>query len=243
MVSIGISVILGLAMSWLLGKVSRMAGGGAPKLPLGLDQWIYAIPYGLAGILASIHVKQSIDVFGLIDLPLWGLFGLISYLIAFLGKRLGHGTYFDLATSLKKIIPERIDFLVRPFFGKDPNSVAAGVPGDRDRDLFGLTLTGLVVGLGLIGVLLYVGQPLWALVIGITTAAKGPLYLLSLKHNATVRKVLSKIGIHMDDPKGHTEPGEWLTGIVGGLGVFSLIFFLINNKVQLINLLLSLLGV
>lgn len=241
--TIAIISILTLALSWLQGKVSRMAGGGAPKLPYGLDQWIYALPYGVAGLIASMHLEQVVDVFGYFDIHAMYVCGLISYGLAFLGKRLGHGQYFDLATYPFRVVAEKIDFLVRLVFGKDPNTQSDNTPGDRDRDLFGLSLTGLVVGLGLAGVMYYVGSSIWATAILITTAAKGPLYLLSLKQNSIVRKVLGKIGISFDDDRGHTEPGEWLTGIVGGLGVWSFILISINMKYNLVNQLLNILGV
>ncbi len=38
-------------------------------------------------------------------------------------KTLGHGQYFSLGKVLKYIKPERLDFLVTPFFGKDPRTV------------------------------------------------------------------------------------------------------------------------
>jgi len=45
MVMITVLGIISVVGALLYGWNSRMAGGGPPKLPLGLDQWIYAIPY------------------------------------------------------------------------------------------------------------------------------------------------------------------------------------------------------
>lgn len=39
-------IFMVLLVALVGGWISRMCGGGKPKLPWGLDQWIYALPYG-----------------------------------------------------------------------------------------------------------------------------------------------------------------------------------------------------
>jgi len=200
-------IFLTLGFSLLFAKLSRMAGGGAPKLPLGLDQWIYAIPYGVA----AGFVGTYIEIF-------------VSFALAFLGKRLGHGQYFDLGMWTRTTTAEKIDFIVRIFYGKDINTIQDNVAGNPKRDLFGLSLTGLVVGLGLGITLIINGAILFGILVLLAATAKGYAYYICKHHEITVRKVLSAIGIKFDEEHGHTEPAEWVTGFIGGLPVFAFIF-------------------
>lgn len=77
-------------MAW----VSRMAGGGKPKLPYGLDAWILSAPY----------------------LLLWGDIGLWavpSYLMAVLAIRTGHGRGFQYKVPFEADSkPEKVEALI-----------------------------------------------------------------------------------------------------------------------------------
>ena len=125
---IAIAAILG-------GWISRMCGGGWPKLPWGLDQWIYALPY--AGVYFLLPWAWYIN------LPV----AAAAYGLGFLGKRMGHGQYFHLNYSPRENEEqdEKIDPFVSLFFGKD-----LGGHGRKRywRGVFGLSITGLICALG-----------------------------------------------------------------------------------------------
>lgn len=77
-------------MAWL----SRMCGGAPPKLPLGLDQWLYALGY-------------------LALWPIAGPWALAAYAGGFIGKRLGHGRGMSLKEPMKQgADPERVEALI-----------------------------------------------------------------------------------------------------------------------------------
>lgn len=77
-------------MTWL----SRMAGGGPPKLPYGLDAWLLCAPY-------------------LLFYPFIGWWVIPAYLIAVLGIRLGHGRGFTYNEPFKiGSTPEKVEWLI-----------------------------------------------------------------------------------------------------------------------------------
>lgn len=99
-----------------------MCGGGKPKLPFGLDQWVYALPYGLC--LATFSPIGAI----------------LSYIAAVGGKRTGHGQYHGRAGYVAPLEEqEQLDFIVKWFFGPDT--------GGYWRKQFGLAITGMAVTL------------------------------------------------------------------------------------------------
>lgn len=86
--------------------VSRMSGGLPPKLPWKLDQVLFGLPYGLLAWLAGAE---------------WPYI-LAAFLCATIVKITGHGQWMTLPFSVKAIEPERLDFLLLPFFGQDPRT-------------------------------------------------------------------------------------------------------------------------
>lgn len=170
--------------------LSRMCGGGKPKLPWGLDQWIYALPYGLIPLFSSAPWFLAI------------LGAFVAFATAFLGKRTGHGQYFDLASSTKVIKPEFFDFAMDPIFGDDPNEIRIG-PGNYWRDLTGLALTGAVVPLGLSIFLLCTGHWVAALLVFLSGAAKAHAYVVGYSQTKFTPTVV----------------GEYGTGYYGALGL------------------------
>lgn len=162
-----------------------MCGGSKPKLPLGLDQHLYAVPYAFIGYLLN---------------PLWIP---LCYISAFLGKRTGHGQYMDLGRWLKKVTNERLDFIVKWFFGDDTFD-------NKDRDLCGLIITGVLTSFGTGVALLVSGHYLLALGILLTGAAKGPSYVIGWKYKDSFGKLLTKV--HLEP----TKIGEFFTGFFPG---------------------------
>ncbi len=131
------------------GWSSRNCGGGWPKMPLALEQWIYGIPYGAAMAINPISA-------------------VIAYLCAVLGKRMGHGQYIHLGKKRQVITQDEvIDPLLRFFFGVDRG-------GAYWRCVCGLAITGLAVTVPT-GVL-YGGKG--GAMIAISGASKGMAYMI-----------------------------------------------------------------
>lgn len=210
-----------LILSYSYGKLSRMAGGGKPSLPFGLDAWLWGVPFGIAGSLTDNGL--SYWIFGE---PFIGF--IIAYCIAVLGKRLGHGQYFDLKTFVGRIIePEKIDFIVKLFFGRDPQTKYPNKTPSMLRELFGLFLKGVIGVLGLAILLFLEGSLILTILAVIIGGLSMSLtYYIPRKFEKTNRKFLEKIGVKFDEPKGHTEPAEWNRGIFTGIFIFSLIILL-----------------
>lgn len=117
-----------------------MCGGGWPKLPFGLDQWVFALPFGLVIPLLLGFSLSNTSVLVL---------SLVSYLGAVLFKRKGHGQWMDVGNMpYNPDGREDLDYLVALFFGPDKGF-------EESRDLFGLAVSGLSIHLGLVGALLY----------------------------------------------------------------------------------------
>lgn len=197
---------LGVALTGALifGYLSRMCGGAPPKLPLGLDQHLYAVPYALVTYLALNVSGASVAIMAI------GTF--LAYLGAFLGKRTGHGQYMDLGSWESKVDPERLDSVVRLFWGPDINTLEDTSKGNYWRDFTGLVVTGFLVSIVASLALLFTGHLLLGLGVLLGGAAKGVAYMIGWK---------SPIG-------KPTEIGEFLTGVFGGLPLVYALIILIG---------------
>ncbi len=142
--------VLVLPFAILGGWISRMAGGGWPKLPFGLDQHLYAIPYAA------------------VCYPIAGWWCAAAYVGAFLGKRTGHGGYIDLGTS-EKVRHHRADIFLEALRGKIP---------EYWYDFIGLIITGIAVTL-IPGLAVAVHSSLlWGSVLILSGALKAPAYAI-----------------------------------------------------------------
>lgn len=209
------------ALSMIGARVSRMCGGGAPKLPYGLDQHIFALPWGAVGLILGIwFVDLSFYM-----IPSYVTTFVIAYGSAFLGKRIGHGQYFDLATSLKHITAEKIDFLLRPFFGKDAATTGNPENSSYIRDLVGLSLTGTVVSLGISILAFIAGHYLFFTILLLTSTAKGVVYAVCRKYPNLFQSGLETIGAEFTHDK-ETEIAEFVNGYVSTAGIAAYIAYL-----------------
>lgn len=176
--------------------LSRMAGGAFPKLPLGLDQHLYALPYGLLGGF----IGTSLGI------PFGVALGFLSYTTAFLGKRTGHGHYFNLAYTPDYGKPEKMETILTPIFGPDTHT-------NYWRDFTGLALTGILVVLGLCVTLVLTGFYLAAIVMFTSGFLKAVAYAIGWK----------LVPLHKQKPGKYlgeaTAVGEFLTGLFGGIGL------------------------
>ena len=176
--------------------MGRVCGGGLFTPPFGLAEFIYGLPYGITALVVALSAGATPAIL------------ILSFLLAMstatLGKRLGHGQYFDLGTTTKYMEKhEKIDPIVSLFFGKDPNNISEG-PGNYWRDFFGLTVIGFVVGFGLSAVLCFYGFFGLAMLTMVLSGMKSVAYAIGHKFFP---------GYHA------TEIGEYVSGAFGGLNV------------------------
>lgn len=149
-------------MTWL----SRMAGGGWPKLPWGLDQWLLALPY-------------------LLFFPVMGYWVILGYLGAVLGLRSGHGSGFNYNLPFEPDrTPEKVEWLI-------PSSL----PVWGQKALI-MLLTGLAVTILPAFLLLANGHALPALVLCLSGALKAVAYLLpKTEYSEWVRGAFLGLGV------------------------------------------------
>lgn len=140
-----IAIVLSIPwMAW----TSRMSGGGWPKLPAGLDQWLFALPYAL--LLA----------------PLLGWWTVLPYVGAVIGKRAPNAPWLDLGRSDKwreTSLTPFIDWL-------------HGRVSEKTYDFVGLMISGLAAVLAPALALLIVGEPAAACILVVSGALKASAY-------------------------------------------------------------------
>ncbi len=188
------------------GWLSRMCGGAPPKLPWGLDQWLYAIPYffictpAAVSFMVAIFADKNFDKKPREKLYEF-LFLLLPYSAAFMGKRTGHGGGIDLGHNNKEPgagrEPERLEFIVEPLHGKI---------SQYWYDALLLAVTGLAVTLvaGVIVCFVNVGA-------GLIIIASGPMKALAYMIGWAIYPTGDGRGIpHLDEA---TAIGEFLTGV------------------------------
>lgn len=135
------------------GWVSRMCGGAWPRLPWGLDQWLYSIPYALIVLGATDSVLLTLLIF----------IGVV------IGKRVGHGSGIDLGRA-QKIEPPRnlLDSLISKICWKRP---------PYQRDIIFLAATGQMTTFLPALVVSFINLPA-ALALAVSGALKGPAYMI-----------------------------------------------------------------
>jgi len=181
---------------WLIlillgGWISRMSGGGWPKLPFGTDQIFYAMPYGAITFLALLSTSGGL--FSSYPWHIWYL-SLIAFICAVIGKRQANREYMDLGTwkgVLRK--PHRYTAFLGWLKGRIPEYV---------YDWIGLFFVGLAVALVPSVIIAYV-NPLAGLVLASGGACKAAAYQIGWKQSKFKP----------------TELGEFLTGVFGYAGI------------------------
>lgn len=159
--------IAGFVFSAMGGWISRMCGGGKPKLPLGLDQWLYALPYGALTFYALLSTVQPFSPY---PWYIWAL-SITAYLGAFLGKRTGHGGFMDLGTWTKPRGDERLEFIIKRWYGRI---------SEYAYDFLGLAITGLSTSL-FAAAIIFTQSPLAALALLCGGALKAAAYAIGWK--------------------------------------------------------------
>lgn len=178
-------IVIFFLQNLVLGAIlGRMDGGGPPKTPEWLERSLIMAYFVLA------------------CMPYAGWFSLLAGVGAF-GIATGHGSYF-LARTIIATEPERLDFIVRLFFGEDPRSAykfehlrgnehysltdTAAIDADMKqygmtklywRGAFGMFVTGTLVGLPGVLLCLYFGAWLPALLLSLTGVVKAAAYVIA----------------------------------------------------------------
>ena len=211
--------IVAFVFCLFVGWASRMDGGGPPIIPKAVDRLLAMSP---------------VIAFG----SLFGVFGLLVSLVGYAGKATGHGVYF-LARAIRASSPEFFDFILVPFFGRDPRNddefknfrdegkqldeyhsmrmqklmIEYGKDRLYARCVAGMCVTGLVVTLPLALFVSLNGYIASAILIAMAGLWKGAAYVIG--YQIKLRGWNDNFPMYLQDD---TEIGEFLNGF--GLTVF-----------------------
>ena len=152
--------------------LSRSHGGGGINFPLSLETWIMSAIISASSYFILME-GGSLNAIGITIIVL-------SFLLAALGIRTGHGQYMSvppLAYLGNITTPEKIDPFISLFFGEDPKLSIGyltlpienklertdivksyGINKAKNRNRFGLAVTGLIVLLGPFIAAVYMGN-------------------------------------------------------------------------------------
>lgn len=215
---IALYIILCLVYGWF----ARMDGGAPPKV----NEWVER----LLCISVFTYTAWTISQDWWTLVSLLGIFGLAT----------GHGTYF-LNRMVKAVEHERLDFLVRPFFGADPRankkykayrgskwnsapkSIRVQVEADMHaygytklywRNVFGMFVTGSLVGIPTAILAVVYGAYIDSIFIACTGFAKSFAYMAGYfmyKKGWLQNLSTTKIGKYLNHD---TAMGEYLNGVL-----------------------------
>lgn len=148
--------------------LSRMAGGGWPKLPWGLDAWLLAAPY-------------------LLLWPLTGGWVVLGYLGAVLGIRLGHGRGFQYSEPFKPgSYPEKIELII-------PDSLPV-----KYQKMLIMLLTGLAVTLVMVVILSLHGFIVPGAILALSGALKMVAYFTKTTESSELlRGLFLGLGVYL----------------------------------------------
>lgn len=178
-----IAAIVFVLSALLGGKFARMDGGGKPVTP----EWV--------------ERTLCMSFFVIACIPFAGWYCAVAYL-GVVGIATGHGQYF-LARIWQAIEPERFDFIVRWFFGPDIRTTPDFDPQTAHpkyakklygRCVFGMFVTGTLVGLPAAVLSACYGQWIACLLFSLTGFVKAFAYVVGYELFRS------------------TAPAEWING-------------------------------
>lgn len=201
-----------LATAW----ASRMDGGGPPKTPEIVERLIAMLPVLAYG-------------------SLYGWVAMFIASVGVVGRATGHGLYF-LARQIKATTPEFFDFMLRPFFGRDPrtsdefadlrNLRVEEIPVERLKEInaavdaygynrlywrcvAGMSVTGVIVTLPLACILIAAGEVLSPMIVFVAGAQKGLSYMIG--YHLRIKNWNRNFPMYLHDD---TEIAEFLNGLL-----------------------------
>ena len=200
----GIVIFMIYLIPFYLAIVSRIHGGAVP-MPKVIKNLLWAVAFGYV----TFEAYQAEYSNTLIPAIVAAIVTAISLM-----KATGHGQYMSLGTVWKPIKPEKLDWVVRLWFGVDPRTRNPLLePEDiYDRCLLGLAVTGVAAVIGGVIALGYL-NPIAGLILAIGGALKAVSY--------TIGWYLYPSGKGKGLPQLNeaTQVGEFLTGLFAGLGL------------------------
>ncbi len=210
-----ILIIFCLAFALGGGWLSRMSGGGPPKLPWGLDQWLYATPYMLIGLPALGAIAAAMELNSKSKKYIHAVLPL-AYFGAFIGKRTGHGGGLDMGTSEKE-----------PGAGRDPEKLEYLILWLHDKmprywyDALIMAITGIAVTLPA-GIVVGFLNPWAGAFLAVSGLSKAPAYMIgwAIYPDGTGRGIP-----HLNEA---TAIAEFLTGFFG-YAALAITFVLIRS--------------
>ena len=140
------------------GWVSRMCGGGWPKLPFGVDQWLYAIPYAVIAFISLLSTVGGLSAPYPYFIWIWPVAALIW---AAMWKRNGTRVFLDLGEYKGEVRkPHKLEALMGPLKGR---------VSDYWYDFIGLGLKGFFISLLPCAIVAYTNYQaaLWVLIGGL----------------------------------------------------------------------------
>lgn len=155
------------AFASLGGWLSRMCGGGPPKLPWGLDQWIYGLPYALIALPVTATIGALVGLEEKDRKYMWATI-LLPYAGAVVGKRTGHGGGIDMGTWTGERDDEALEFLIKPLRGKI---------SEYWYDALLMAVTGFIVTL-FAGMFLIPFHPIAGTILMLSGLTKAPAYMI-----------------------------------------------------------------
>ena len=165
--------------------LSRLHGGGFFHVPKVLNDIIFVTPITIA--LALMIPNENVWTYSG-----WLVF---CFVVTIVTKAMGHGKFFDLGTWKLPSKDERIEFIIKPLYGKIP---------EYWYDVLGMTLKGLLTSLG-VAIPLLVYTPALALPVLLGGLFMGLSYM---------------IGWAFFTEEKATEVGEYLSGFFLYLGIW-----------------------
>lgn len=175
--------MISILLSAVAGATFYRMRGGSPSWPRPIEQCLYCLIYAMA--LAAAGVAW------------WGV--ALAYALAVLGCCTGHGQYMSFGDVVKKIKPETLDFIIKPFFGEDYRVTGQPPSPLYWRCVAGLAVTGMAVTLAP-GIAMATVNHFAGAGIMVSGALKAPAYMLA-----------HAIGRDKGE-LGKTELGEYMTG-------------------------------
>lgn len=195
-----VGFIITLALITYGGIVSRMHGGGILTLPKVVNNFLWALPFGIATFLIY-------DVF--FSLTLSAVCGIICTLLTMPLKGTGHGQYMNLGMyDVPDDAPEALDPIVDLIYGEE---TALNKP---IRDIIGMVVVGIAAVLPFAIFMAPINITLTAAVF-VAGAAKAFAYITGWAY------------FYQNEFPSPTNTGEVLTGIFAFLGLSSALLYFI----------------
>lgn len=219
------------------GYTRRISGGGWPKIPRPFSQLLQSAPQTALAFFVGKYFAEANEYTHSLYVGI--ACAVVTFIPLFWSKITGMGQYIGIGNyPIQYSTAEKIDVLIRPFFGNDPRIVSSegvafifnGIPQLKEnlaqdiqaygvkklawRNITGFNVLGLISGIGFFFTLLFVGMPVLAVISLLLAGSQGFVYALCWKY----------ISYHP------TAYAEFLTNVVLGTGV-ALVYIAVEGSI------------